>query len=201
MRTGAGALQSQSEYDGYGIYSSLVSGLRTDFGYVGSKSYVTDPESGLLQLGHRYYLPILGRFLNQDPSGQADDLNLYAYCKDNPVTGVDPSGLDIEYIGSDNQKANYNKAMNWLETNPQMKKVITRLKNSLTTYFIDAEKSYSIYDTEFDPNSNTISWNPLLGLITTRNDGKVTLQDQTVQRYAWRTNYTTHMMLTLTRRR
>jgi len=98
LRSSTGTLQSQSEYDGYGIFYSLIAGPRTDFGYVGSKSYVTDPESGLLELGHRYYLPIIGRFLTQDPIGQEDDLNLYAYCHNNPVTNVDPTG-DASALG------------------------------------------------------------------------------------------------------
>ena len=95
VRASAGTLQSQNEYDAYGVNYSLVAGPHTDFGYVGSKGYVTDDESGLLELGHRYYLPILGRFLTQDPIGQKDDLNLYAYCKNNPALGVDPTGCDV----------------------------------------------------------------------------------------------------------
>lgn len=41
--------------------------------------------------------------MTQDPSGQKDDLNLYAYCHDNPVTGVDPQGLwtvELSFGGS-----------------------------------------------------------------------------------------------------
>jgi len=100
VRGSTGTLQSQNEYDAYGISYPLVAGPHTDFGYVGSKSYVTDTETGLLELGHRYYLPILGRFLTQDPSGQKDDLNLYAYCHENPVTGIDPEGLTTFSFGN-----------------------------------------------------------------------------------------------------
>ena len=92
VQSETGTMQSQNEYDGYGINYPLVTGPHSDLGYVGSKGYVTDNESGLLELGHRYYLPILGRFLTQDPIGQKDDLNLYAYCKDNPISNIDPDG-------------------------------------------------------------------------------------------------------------
>jgi RHS repeat-associated protein len=95
-------LQSESEYDGYGIYNSIVGNPTTASGYVGSKSYVTDPESGLLELGKRYYLPILGRFLTQDSIGQKDTFNLYEYCHDNPVTASDPSGEYAEVTQSGN---------------------------------------------------------------------------------------------------
>jgi len=35
----------------------------------------------------------MGRFLQTDPIGQADDPNLYAYVKDDPVDRSDPTGL------------------------------------------------------------------------------------------------------------
>ena len=41
----------------------------------------------------RFYSPSLGRFLQTDPIGTADDLNLYAYVGNNPVNFSDPTGL------------------------------------------------------------------------------------------------------------
>lgn len=41
----------------------------------------------------RYYNPTIGRFLSPDPIGYADSMNLYQYCLNNPVNGVDPLGL------------------------------------------------------------------------------------------------------------
>jgi len=52
---------------------------------------MTDP-SGLLQLGHRFYWPEIGRFVQQDPI--ADGVNWYAYVGNNPVVWIDPEGLD-----------------------------------------------------------------------------------------------------------
>jgi len=43
-------------------------------------------------LGHRYYLPALGRFLTQDPMGHEVGLNLYDYSDNNPLIKVDPGG-------------------------------------------------------------------------------------------------------------
>lgn len=39
----------------------------------------------------RFYSPALGRFLQTDPIGSADDLNLYAYVRNNPVNRRDPT--------------------------------------------------------------------------------------------------------------
>jgi RHS repeat-associated protein len=52
-----------------------------------------DAETGLYYYRARYYDYATGRFLQADPTGYIDGLNLYTYCTNNPLRFVDPLGL------------------------------------------------------------------------------------------------------------
>ncbi len=61
------------------------------------RSYYYDVETKLYYLQTRYYDPEVGRFISQDGVEYAEPetingINLYAYCGNNPVTYVDPTG-------------------------------------------------------------------------------------------------------------
>jgi insecticidal toxin complex protein TccC len=50
--------------------------------------------TGLYYYGYRYYIPWLQRWLNPDPAGTIDGLNLYRMVRNNPVGLVDENGLN-----------------------------------------------------------------------------------------------------------
>lgn len=52
--------------------------------------------TGLYYYGHRYYIPWRQRWLNPDPSADAAGLNYFRFVDGNPVTNIDPDGLDSE---------------------------------------------------------------------------------------------------------
>ena len=52
-----------------------------------------DAESGLMHNRNRAYSAELGRFLQRDPAGYSDGMNLYAYAGNNPLLFSDPYGL------------------------------------------------------------------------------------------------------------
>jgi RHS repeat-associated protein len=60
------------------------------FKYTGRR---LDPETGLYYYRARYYSASLGRFLQADPIGYGDDMNMYAYVGGDPVNATDPSGM------------------------------------------------------------------------------------------------------------
>jgi RHS repeat-associated protein len=78
-------------YDGFGMTVSRTGTTPTPFGFVGKGQYQTDNDSGLMLLGHRYYDASVGRFISSDPAKAGD--NWYAYCDNNPLSRIDPSGL------------------------------------------------------------------------------------------------------------
>jgi RHS repeat-associated protein len=53
-----------------------------------------DVETGLHYSVNRYYEPATGRYVESDPIGLAGGVNTYAYVGSNPLSRIDPLGLD-----------------------------------------------------------------------------------------------------------
>ena len=60
------------------------------------RGYYYDNETGFYYLQSRYYDPAISRFINADSYGSTGQAflgtNMFAYCNNNPVLGVDPDG-------------------------------------------------------------------------------------------------------------
>jgi RHS repeat-associated protein len=86
----SGNLATQYAYDPFG--NTTVSGTTNSnaFQYTGREN----EGNGLYFYRARYYSPLFGRFINEDPIGFAGGSNLYAYVLDSPINLVDPGGTN-----------------------------------------------------------------------------------------------------------
>ena len=90
MEVAAGVTAKSYSYDAYGNILESPGTLDQPYTYTGREF---DSESGLLYYRARYYDAMTGRFLQKDPIGVLNSVNLYPYARNNSTNLVDPLGL------------------------------------------------------------------------------------------------------------
>ena len=88
----AGDVRNYYQYDAFGVLLEAGEKAGNRVRYTGQQY---DGVTEQYYLRARYYNPVLGRFMQEDPY-HGDGLNLYAYCANNPVMYYDPSGYALK---------------------------------------------------------------------------------------------------------
>ena len=89
-----GEVSQALEYDEWGKLLRDSNPGYQPFGYAGG---LYDPDTGLVRFGMRDYDPREGRWLTKDPIGLQGGYNVYSYVEGNPISRIDPLGL--QYAG------------------------------------------------------------------------------------------------------
>lgn len=87
-----GSILNRYEYDAWGNITEQEETVPNRFKYTGQQ---LDPVTQQYYLRARFYNPVIARFTQED-TYRGDGLNLYAYCGNNPMVYIDPSGYGCE---------------------------------------------------------------------------------------------------------
>ena len=123
----SGEIKNRYEYDAFGVLQNSREEFHNRILYTGQQY---DQTSGQYYLRARFYNPVIGRFVQEDVY-RGDGLNLYAYCKNNPVVYYDPSGYGEEKC--DKVGGNDSKSGSKTVPNPNGKKGGTAHQNTINS--------------------------------------------------------------------
>src|SRR5882724_9459702 len=86
----SGNMQTTYSYDPFGNTTASGAASNNLSQYTGREN----EGNGLYFYRARYYSPLLGRFVSEDPLGFSAGINFYSYVADDPIDFMDPSGMD-----------------------------------------------------------------------------------------------------------
>jgi len=118
-------------YTPFGSKMDNPAANRDNEGYTG---HIDDSGSGLTYMQARFYDPAIGRFLSNDPVGFAQGgpayFNRYAYTANDPMNYVDPDGMELVIVGSEEYANQVNEYLDTLRETEEGAEAITRLEES-----------------------------------------------------------------------
>jgi RHS repeat-associated protein len=85
----SGTIQTSYTFDPFGVTTTSGQSNTNSFQYTSREN----EGNGLYYYRARYYNPVLGRFISQDPRTSVADINAYIYTLDSPTNFTDPFGL------------------------------------------------------------------------------------------------------------
>jgi RHS repeat-associated protein len=155
----AGEVMSYEEYAPYGSSSYQARRDQTNkrYGFTGKE---LDDPTGLYYFGARYYAPWLGRWTSCDPvpprSGQ-EGVDLYTYCRGNPIGAVDPDGRDIVVL-----KESRLSARQFVDLIKQQKDLPAGIRNAISVNPKDPSKiRFSGANRTYSSQAEADKWDPL----------------------------------------
>jgi len=98
LSSSTGALANTYTYDSFGKITSSTGTLTNPFQYTARES---DSETGLYYYRARYYDPVSGRFISEDPIAWRGGVDFYRYAHNRPIGLRDPMGLaasDVQQV-------------------------------------------------------------------------------------------------------
>ena len=100
-----GNIVQRMDYDTWGKVLSDTNPGFQPFGFAGG---IYDQDTGLVKFGARDYDPETGRWISKDPIKFDGGINLYAYCDNEPINCIDPTGRDGIKVGLSGTLAYFN---------------------------------------------------------------------------------------------
>ena len=151
-----GKVTKSYRYDAFGVEISPDSEDVNVFRFCGE---YFDTETGTVYLRARYYQVSIGRFISRDSfSGKKSDplsLNLYTYCRNNPISYADPSGYSYATlpngkrmsINSASDAKLFNELKSGKSQSSQVKTTTPIIQDSPITGGITTQQSTTTYTT------------------------------------------------------
>jgi RHS repeat-associated protein len=90
----SGSASARYEYGPFGEPIRMT-GLQSHANPFGWSTKHADEETDLVYYGYRYYSASLGRWINRDPKGETDGVNVHAFIGNNCLNAIDPWGWDL----------------------------------------------------------------------------------------------------------